>query len=119
MGYIAHEAIVVTGVNIVRFSDPPDQLSLAHSMAKELGLTVTEIIKSPVNAYLSFMIAPDGSKEGREESEISEGKRDQWIGKVKDLRHVDWVHVKYGGDFGDEYGAEIMACRYASNEEEE
>jgi hypothetical protein len=73
-----HHAIVVT-------SGIRELLDEAHEKATALGCVVTSIADSRVNGYRSFLIAPDGSKEGWEESEVGDAQREQW---------VKWAHSK-------------------------
>lgn len=93
MGYIRHDAIVVTGWDAER-------LKPARAKAVELKLPVSEIVSSPVNGYVSFMIAPDGSKEGWDSSDNGDKARAAWIewARKTDGLWVDWAHVSYGGD---------------------
>lgn len=96
MGYIKHEAIIVTGWN-------EERLTAARDKAVELELVVTPFAESPVNGYKSFLIVPDGSKEGWEESDKGEVRREAWISWASDpeaggSRRVDWAMVRYGGD---------------------
>lgn len=95
MGYIRHDAIIVT-----TWDD--EQLAVARDQAIALGLRCTEIIASPVNSYHTFVIVPDGSKEGWETSARGDAARAAWIAWARaQLEHcvyLDWAHVTYGGD---------------------
>ena len=99
MGYMRHDAIVVTAFD-------KKNLEPARVKAEELELPVSEIVESGTNGYVSFLIAPDGSKEGWEESERGDHARDVWKAWACEARsrHVwlDWVHVSYAGDDGDD-----------------
>lgn len=108
MGYMRHDAIIVTTWH-------REGLTKAYTKAKDLDLAVSEIVESPTNGYVSFLIAPDGSMEGWEASEIGEGSRRAWKKWVKNEKglFVDWVHVNYGGD--DPWDASII--EYADKEE--
>lgn len=91
MGYIRHHTIVVTGY--------VENLSKAHQLAKEIfGSLVSEIIQSNVNGYESFFVAPDGSKEGWEESDNGDKNRQKFIDEVAD---VDYVELFFGDDNGE------------------
>lgn len=99
MGYMRHHAIIVTGDMDYR----PHEFIAARERAKTLfGPTlVSPIIDSPINGYRSFLIAPDGSKEGWEESDRGDGARDQfkeWLRRERIF--LDWVEVQYGDDEG-------------------
>jgi len=91
MGYIRHDAIVVTA------SDYNNRLTVALEKAKQLGLPCSEIVPSPTNGYGSFLIAPDGSKEGWETSNSGNDAREAWKKWTND-KYIDWAHVTYGGD---------------------
>ena len=90
MGYIKHHAIIVT-------SWFAGDITQSRALAIDYGLTVSDVVRSPVNAYLSFIIVPDGSKEGWEESEVGNWAREKWIDTIKGSA-IDWVLVRYGGD---------------------
>ena len=92
MGYIRHDAIIVVGWDA--------SLERAHAHAAGLSLPVSEIVISPLNHYRSFLIAPDGSKEGWEESEKGDWARQAWKDWIKQQEdfYVDWVHVSLAGD---------------------
>lgn len=93
MGYIRHDAIVVSGWCERRTQK-------AHEKAVEIGLLVTPIVISKVNAQRSFLIAPDGSKEGWPDSESGDAQRAEWIewAKKEPELWIDWAHVNFGGD---------------------
>lgn len=100
MGYIRHHAIIVT-------TWKKELLSLAHEKAKEIfRITVSEIIRSPLNDYYSFFIAPDGSKEERSDSYEGDKKRKQFIEWIHEQVYEDggnalkFVEVFYGDDGG-------------------
>jgi hypothetical protein len=79
MGYIKHHAIVVT-------TSIDELIKTAHEKAKEIfETTVSEIIPSKINGYKSFLIAPDGSKEGWSESDT---------GNVNRKSFIDWVNAQ-------------------------
>lgn len=92
MGYIRHDALVVTAFAIER-------LEPARAKAIALGLPCSEVVPSPINGYVSFLIAPDGSKEGWGDSNAGEKARAEWVAWARsDYRGLDWAHVTYGGD---------------------
>lgn len=99
MGYMRHNAIIVTScLNI-------DE---AHDKAVELfnSKCVTDICPSIVNGYGTFVVVPDGSKEGWDTSDIFDVMRDKFVGWLKDQVYedgsspIDWVEVQYGDDNG-------------------
>ena len=90
MGLIQHDAIVVTGVL--------KDIWPAWEKAGELELAPTQITPPVVNGYQSFLIPPDGSKEGWAESAVWEERRCAWIEwalSAQDL-YFDWVYIRFG-----------------------
>jgi hypothetical protein len=63
---------------------------------------VSNILLSPVNAFYSFMVGPDGSKEGWPESYEGDRQRKDFIRWMDSQRYDDgsssltWVEVQYG-----------------------
>jgi hypothetical protein len=92
MGYIKHNAIIVTG--------DADSASQARNIADILGLYASPIMCSQNNGYYSFFIPPDGSKEGWPDSLEHDKLRQRFkeVLKEKIDVFVDWVEVSYGGD---------------------
>ena len=100
MGDIKHHAIAVT-------SGVDDLLKKAHDKAIEIFKDQTsEILQSTTNSYKSFFIAPDGSKEGWEESQIGNKKRAtfvKWINNQADDdggNSLSFCEFFYGEDNG-------------------
>lgn len=97
MGYISHHAVVLTSWDDVA-------IAAAHAKATELGMLVTPVTSEGVNGYRSFLVAPDGSKEGWEDSELGWRRRCQlieWLraGYLDDgSSHISWVEVQFGSD---------------------
>ena len=93
MGYIMHDAIIVTAFR--------DQDAVAgRDKAEELGLPVSNLVRSMVNGYTTFLIAPDGSKEGWSDSDKYDGIRARWLEwahkAYADGMYLKWCHVRYG-----------------------
>lgn len=105
-----HDAIVVVGIEAYEDEDTQDTV-IAHGIAKVLGLIVTEIVGTQGEIYSSFMICPDGSKEGSDRSQEHDRLRDSWKLAVTGLL-LDWCHVRLGGDFLTDDGktAKIVDC---------
>ena len=99
MGYIRHHAIIVTSA---------DQAALkrAHAKALEIFKDIASFISEFVNGYASFLIAPDGSKEGWEHSDQGDAARDTFITWLEQWRNadgfteLDYVEVQFGDDEG-------------------
>jgi hypothetical protein len=107
-----HDAIVVVGIEADEGEDTQDTV-IAHRIAKGLGLIVTEIAGTQGEIHSSFMICPDGAKEGSARSEEHDVLRDSWkLSVQKAGLLVDWCHVRLGGDFiaPDGQTAEIVDC---------
>lgn len=95
MGYMAHNAIVVTSWKEEHIRDARiSAIILFPDM-------VSEIIISHINGYLSFFIATDGSKEGWEDSNIGDENRARFLKEIEDM-YIDAVDVRYGGDDPDQ-----------------
>lgn len=103
MGWMRHHAIVVT-------SWSSKALTRAHNRAAETfpSGTVTELSGSVANSYGSFLVAPDGSKEGWDDSEAGDDNRAAFIAwLIEEFRDkcdgssiVDWVEVQFGDSGG-------------------
>jgi len=104
VGFIRHHAFVVTGGNW-----SPKTIEDAHRLALAIFdyNQVSELSGFTINGYRSFFIAPDGSKEGWEESAAGDIKRMEFKRRLRnEFRYedkssmVDWVEVFYGSDDG-------------------
>lgn len=116
MGYMRHHAIVVSSWN-------EELLRKAHAQAdavftafrsqeerRSLADLVSPVIPYIVNGGGSFLIAPDGSKEGWETSNVANQARDHLIAWLNEQRYEDgssalrWVEVQFADD---EYNTRI------------
>lgn len=99
MGYIKHHAIVVTGQH-----DWYDTLTLptifdARAEAIRCGCRlVTEVVGPGINNTSSFLIAPDGSKEGWKESDSGDAARASFIQWLRATNYYEWAEVVLGPD---------------------
>jgi hypothetical protein len=97
MGYMCHHAIVVTSWNV-------ELMVQAHAKAIELGMSVSGITNEVSNGYRSFLVTPDGSKEGWAESDRGDDRRDALIKWLDGQRYEDnstalkWVVVQFGDE---------------------
>ena len=97
MGYIRHNAIVVT-------SYKDEYMQAAKEKAESFGLQVIGPGSEVVNGYQTLLICPDGSKEGWETSTDCDAARDAFRKWLHNERHGDgsswyeWVEVAYGND---------------------
>lgn len=112
MGYMRHHAIVCT-------SWDENKIKSAHTQAKMLNLTVSELVSSPINSYWSFLVAPDGSKEWWPDSDAGNINRNLFIEFLKTKEgiraYVDWAFVQYG----DEGGHQELLDHHDMDEEED
>ncbi len=103
MGYMRHHAIVVTGFDI-------DGTKTARQGAVELAAkfdnpcAISELSEKATNGYRSFLIAPDGSKEGWVESKQGEEFRAAVIEyfQSQDGLYISWCLVQFGDEAGDQ-----------------
>lgn len=95
MGYMRHHLIAVTDYG---YNESEEALKAAHAKAVELfGGLVSPIIESAINCHHSFTVIPDGSKEGWDDSNKFDAKRDELIELLRQTS-LDWVEVQYGDD---------------------
>lgn len=99
MGYMRHHAIVVTTWH-------DESINGAHKAATDLGMIVTPITPAAINGYRSFMVCPDGSKEGWTDSDQGDANRDafvSWLERGGDSPPwCDWAEVQYGDEAQDQ-----------------
>lgn len=87
MGYIKHNAIIVTDAG---YPEAKKKLDLTHKKAEELfGDLVSPMIKSKINENHSFFIAPDGSKEYWDLSDEHDSKRKVLANFINSLAYDD------------------------------
>jgi hypothetical protein len=120
MGYIRHHAIIVTSWDTY--------ISKAHAKATEIFgkpksdfhmgpiAAVTPVTDSTVNFYQSFMVAPDGSKEGWDHSDQGDLARAEFIQWLKDDSCCAWAEVQYGDEEG--YQRVLDGSNFDSDEED-
>jgi hypothetical protein len=115
MGYNRHHAIVVTGPRksygrsdidanldktIYAVQRSVYDLAGKHGYAFLIG----PVVESAANSYGSFLVAPDGSKEGWRDSEQGDVLRNEIITYLETLRYgdgstsFDYVEVQFGDD---------------------
>ena len=98
MGYIRNHAIVVTGTY-------GGHVYTAHALAVEIfGNAVSSVTPPAVNHSESFFVAPDGSKDGWDESDDGNARRDRFKNWLRSIAYEDgssplsWVELYFGGD---------------------
>ena len=105
MGYNVEHAIVVT-------SWDKKLLAKAHKKANAIFPHVSEPVDHVSNGGASFLVPPDGSKEGWYESNDGNKRRAQFVEWLNKQRYDDgstslrWIEVLYADD---EHRAEICS----------
>jgi len=107
MSYTRHHAIVATHWE-------RDELELIRDEALDMGCDVSQIVRSTTNDYYSFMVAPDGSKEGWDESDDGDGRRDCVTASL-DCAGAEWVEVEYCNSGP---AAAVVRCSYGEDDAE-
>ncbi len=103
MGYMRHHAILVT-------SWDSQKLREARNFAVTITgeRLVTRIIDGLVNSQATFVVVPDGSKEGWAESDNGDQWRAHIISWIQNQRYdngsnvLSWAEVQYGDDDRDD-----------------
>lgn len=104
MGYIKHHAIIVTGQHDWDGIAQLPTIFDAHAEAIRCGCPlVTEVVGPGINATSSFLVAPDGSKEGWEDSDVGDHARDAFIEWLRNTGSYAWAEVVLGEDDGEAY----------------
>lgn len=73
-----------------------EMLNLSERFDKKLNL-VPEILESVMNQYYTFLVAPDGSKEGWETSELYDAIRKSFI-QYLDEADIKFIEVAFDSD---------------------
>lgn len=116
MGYIAHDAVIVTVSGYVkdRTVDPvmPDIEGFRESMPAAFRHLLVGPIPTVTNGDFSYVLLPDGSKEGWRDSDTGDEWRLRFIALFSwsyedGSTPFDTVAVRFGGDFGSEVGARV------------
>ena len=100
MGYMRHDAIVVT-------SCKSEAIEEAAAKARECGLEVLGPSGVTMNGIRTLLVCPDGSKEGWDKSDAFDVKRAKYLEYLNSVRYDDnssclsWVALAYGSDDGD------------------
>ena len=73
-----------------------------HVDGTTFGGIVSSLTDEAVNGYRSFLVAPDGSKEGWPTSKLFDERRDEFVEWMRsnEALCLDWVEVQFGDDDG-------------------
>lgn len=106
MGYSCHTPVFVMG-----FQD--EAVAEAHAAAVEIfgqAAPVSPVLESPWNAWRSFYVAPDGSKEGGTGSTEGDRAREAFVAWLRAARRrglwLQWLEIEMPEDGR----AAIRAC---------
>lgn len=100
MGTMKHSTLVV-------YVMLNKHIELVHCQAREIYREISEgseelvsdVVPCIVNGGGSFFIAPDGSKEGWEDSDLSDEARKKFLEWIIDCEYYfDVVEIDFGGD---------------------
>ncbi len=124
MGYMKHHAIVVTHWETGKVKEAHEKATeiFKSRFKKVFGISdgdlVSPIISGVVNSQDSFFIAPDGSKEGWEDSNAGNDARKEfldWLQNSKD-NYCDYVEIEFGGDSNMD---EVIRSKHTDLEQED
>lgn len=113
MGYIRHDAVLVT-TETYRDGGLPDMDAFRASLPERWRPLVIGPVEAPVNGTILYAFLPDGSKEWWADSDAGDEYRARFRalftfaygdGSSPD----DVVTVSFGGDYGSEVGATVEA----------
>jgi hypothetical protein len=112
MGYMRHHAIVVTSWDEDRIKRAWEEAGrLFGQFASEVGKPTDlrgPVVEASVNEYYTFLIGPDGSKEGWATSDRGDAARSEFIAWLHAQDYddgsspYDWALIQYGDEDGDQ-----------------
>jgi len=99
MGYNRHDAVLVTTL----FMSEQAQAQIdefRESMPENFRHLLVGPVMSPVNGWITFVLLPDGSKEGWTDSDIGDDLRSRFIALMGEwVPNTSAVEVTYGSDY--------------------
>ncbi len=114
MGYISHSAIIVTlGDWMGGLEEFKETFNLLRETPLKFDGTAARYMPEPtkgINGYYTFFVAPDGSKEGWDESNEMDKVREKVKIAAQKIPYADIVTLRFGGDDHNRLDAEI--CEY-------
>ncbi len=109
MGYIRHHAILVTSYNKEYAEEAHEKATEIFAGTEDLtagSLLPSPLMVSPANSYYTFVVPPDGSKEGWKTSDRGDECRERFVDWLNEKRYgdssspLDWAVVRYGDEEG-------------------
>lgn len=124
MGYIKHNAIVVTHWQKEKMEEAREKAIeiFGGTFKDEWGVRdgkclISELMEGVTNGQFTFFLAPDGSKEGWATSKNGDTARQAFLNWLRDAdNYVDYIEVQFGGDDDSEY---IVRSKHSDFEKEE
>jgi len=99
MGYVAQQAVLATV-----FEETPDHIDELRDLIRdECGARFADLLVGPVNSVINgdrtYVLAPDGSKEGWSDSDIGDQARRLFVEHFSGVfKYPEIVEVTYGTD---------------------
>ena len=97
MGVMKNHGIIVSSYS--------EAIAKAAIKAQEIGLLITNTVDARIGYMASFLVVPDGSKEGWPDSNMFDEMREAFKRYLKEQK-IDWVEVVFGCDDGETYISE-------------
>lgn len=107
MGYMRHHAIIVSSWDREQI-DAMRLEAITLAVEERLASLISPLVQSAVNGYSTFVVAPDGSKEGWGHSDAGDRLRERIVETLIAAEYADgssrfaWAVVRYGDDNGDD-----------------
>ena len=105
MGYVAHDTVLIETVGEEREARI---VAFRESLPERWRTLLIGPIPGLVNSTSFWAFMPDGSKEYWDTSDEGDVHREAFLSLLDEMR-VDYVHVRWGGDYGIEVGPTIAA----------
>lgn len=105
MGVIKHSTIVIIGwdkaymENVLNKAKEVFNKHFGEEFSGEQ--LVSNLVPSIMNGDFSFFLAPDGSKEGWEQSNQGDSAREEFVEYLSKQEQCYYIEVDFGGDFND------------------
>lgn len=106
MGYMRHHAIVVTSWNEEKIKEARTEIIDVgrDGWGDAVAEMVSPLTQGLINGQWSFLVAPDGSKEGWSHSDMGDAFREEAIRVLMSYAYddgstsIEWCEVQFGDD---------------------